>query len=93
MSVLIAAVCGAVGGFVREILGNKGFFAFPRFTEKNLALGGLVSVICGAVSAVIGLPAYNVGSEFWYINAIIWGLGWSDILANVATLIMGKVKK
>ena len=36
MSVLIAAVCGAVGGFVREILGNKGFFAFPRFTEKNL---------------------------------------------------------
>ena len=52
-----------------------------------------MSVICGAVSAVIGLPAYNVGSEFWYINAIIWGLGWSDILANVATLIMGKVKK
>ena len=93
MFLVIAAACGAVGGFIREILGKKGFFVFPKLTEKNLALGGLVSVLCGAVAALLGLPTYNVESEFWYVNAIIWGLGWSDILANVATLITGKAKK
>jgi len=89
----IAALCGAIGGFVREILGNKGIFAFPRFTEKNLALGGFVSVICGAVSGVIGLPTYNLESQFWYVNAIIFGLGSSDVLANAISLIKEKIKE
>jgi len=88
---LIAAIMGCLGGFVREILGAKGIFAFPRFTEKNLALGGLVSVICGAVSALIGLPTYNLESQFWYVNAIIWGLGWSDVLANAVSLLKEKI--
>lgn len=89
---LVAALCGAIGGFVREILGNKGIFAFPRWTSKSLALGGFVSVICGAVSALLGLPTYNLESEFWYVNALIWGLGWSDCLANVLTLLKERVK-
>jgi len=92
MFALVAAICGALGGFVREILGNKGVFAFPRFTEKNLALGGLVSIMCGAVSAIIGLPAYNLTTQFWYVNAVIWGLGWSDVLANVVSLVKEKTR-
>ncbi|MEM2946284.1 MAG: DUF4257 domain-containing protein [Thermoproteota archaeon] len=91
MFALIAAVCGAIGGFARELLGNKGIFAFPKWTEKNLALGGLVSVLVGAVAAVIGLPTYNVESPFWYVNAIVFGLGWSDVLANATTLLKEKV--
>lgn len=92
LEALTAVLCGAIGGFVREILGNKGIFAFPRWTEKSLALGGFVSVICGAVSALLGLSTYNLESEFWYVNALIWGLGWSDVLANFLTLLKGRVK-
>ena len=93
LEALIAALCGAIGGFVREILGNKGIFAFPRWTSKNLALGGFVSVICGAISALLGLPTYNIESEFWYVNALIFGLGWSDVLANFLTLLKEKIKR
>jgi len=90
LEALIAGTIGAFGGFIREILGNKGIFVFPKFTEKNLALGGLVSVFCGIIAGLIGLPTYNTDSQFWYINALIWGLGWSDVLANVATLMKEK---
>lgn len=85
--ILIALICGALGGLVREIIGNKGLLCFPKFTEKGLTLGCLTSIILGAVSGLGFLQTVNLNSPYWYATIAAGGLAGSDLIANITNLI------
>ena len=68
-------ILGALGGFVGEIVREKGCIYLPRLKDHRVYLNSLTGIVLGIVSGVIGDgdPA----------NAFMWGTGGSWIIPGM----------
>jgi len=80
VAVLVFALAGLFGGFVRAVVTGEGVLILPRVRKRRVDLGFLSSVIVGTFAGVIA--PYGLG-----VNAVVAALAGyvgTDFLENLA---------
>ncbi len=54
-SILLAIIAGAVGGFLQDVLQNKGMIKLPKRIDDEIYLGSFVCLLLGAISGASSL--------------------------------------
>lgn len=60
--IFLAIIAGAVGGFIQDVLQNKGIIKLPKKVNDEIYLGSFVGILLGAISGASILVSNPQGS-------------------------------